>query len=97
MVLDITDHVRRNIDNNKLSVRLALDLSKAVSSICFSVMINKLKDKLKFSPPACHIIYSFLTDKNAIYIDNWDRLFTTSSLRTHIYSWGKEQNSKIFL
>lgn len=63
LLLKLTDSIRENVNNDKLSVLVALDLSKAFNSINHVRMIYKLRDKFNFSMSACKLIFSYLIER----------------------------------
>lgn len=70
LLLRLTDSIRSNINDDKLSVLISLDLSKAFNSVDFAGMILKLRDKFKFSKSACKLILSYLSGRSQFVVVN---------------------------
>lgn len=81
LLLKLTDDIRCNVNNNKLSVLVSLDLSKAFNSIDHGKMISKLRNEFNFSKPACRLVMSYLCGRSQFVALNND----ISSLRS-LYS-----------
>lgn len=64
LLLELTDSIRENINEDKLSVLASLDLSKAFNSINFVRMVEKLKNYYNFSRTACKLILSYLSGRS---------------------------------
>lgn len=63
LLLSLTDNIRSCVNNRELCVLVSLDLTKAFNSICFSTMINTLKNSFNFSRSACRLIWSYLSGR----------------------------------
>uniref|UniRef100_T1GUA7 Reverse transcriptase domain-containing protein n=1 Tax=Megaselia scalaris TaxID=36166 RepID=T1GUA7_MEGSC len=61
-VLNITDDIRFQIDNNLYCFLFLLDLSRAFDMIDHNILLYKLRKKLKFLNVACKLLKSFLSD-----------------------------------
>lgn len=70
LLLNLTDSIRENINNDKLSVLVSLDLSKAFNSINFVTMVLKLKNEYNFSKSACRLILSYLNGRSQFVVAN---------------------------
>lgn len=63
VLLDITETIRENYDDERVSVLIFLDFCKAFDSISHRRLISKLSHFFGFSSSACKLIYSFLTTR----------------------------------
>lgn len=70
LLLHLTDSIRNNLNQNKLSVLLSLDLTKAFNSISYVSMIRKLKGEFNFSNTACKLIMSYLCGRSQFVVWN---------------------------
>lgn len=70
LLLRLTDSIRENINEDKLSVLVCLDLSKAFNSINYEQMIIKLKNLYNFSNTACKLILSYLVGRSQFVVAN---------------------------
>lgn len=70
LLLELTDSIRKNVNEDKLSVLVSLDLSKAFNSINFVKMIEKLKNYYNFSKTACKLILSYLNGRSQFVVLN---------------------------
>lgn len=64
LLLHLTDSIRDNLNHNKHSVLVSLDLTKAFNSICHVSLIRKLRDEFDFSKTACKLIMSYLCERS---------------------------------
>lgn len=64
LLLKLTDSIRENLNMNKLSALISLDLSKAFNSISHVSMIQKLRDYFNFSTSACKLVLSYLSGRS---------------------------------
>lgn len=60
LLLHLTESIRNDINNGKVSALLSLDLTKAFNSICFGTMIDKLRRNFGFSRSACKLVMSYM-------------------------------------
>lgn len=63
LLLNLTDNIRCNINERKISALISLDLTKAFNSINFLTLINKLRVKFNFSRSACKLIFSYVSER----------------------------------
>lgn len=70
LLLELTDSIRRNINDDRLSVLVSLDLSKAFNSINYARLIMKLRNECKFSKSACRLILSYLSGRSQFVVLN---------------------------
>lgn len=63
LLLNLTDSIRQNVNDDKFSVLISLDLSKAFNCINFARMIDKLRIDFGFSLSACRLILSYLNER----------------------------------
>lgn len=63
LLLNLTDTVRSNVNMNKLTALISLDLSKAFNCVNYSTLIEKLGSLFGFSKSACKLVYSYLTER----------------------------------
>ncbi|XP_037810201.1 uncharacterized protein LOC119602646 isoform X1 [Lucilia sericata] len=71
LVLDVTEKIRKSIDQNHGSVVVFLDFRKAFDSINHVLLLRKLRNQFKFSNSVCKLIQSFLCDRyQFVKVDN---------------------------
>lgn len=63
LLLSLTESIRNNINNKKISTLISLDLSKAFDTVNYSILISKLSAQFNFSSFSCKLLYSYLTDR----------------------------------
>lgn len=64
LLLGLTDTVRKCLNDSKLCFLLSLDLSKAFDRVDHLRLLEKLRDKFKFSKTACSLVASYLTGRS---------------------------------
>jgi len=69
-LVDVSENIRRNMDQNKITFLLLLDHTKAFDSIDHPVEINKLKSSFGFSTSAADLIKSYLTQRSQVVSNN---------------------------
>lgn len=62
-LLNISDDICVNMNNNKSTVLVLLEFSKAFDSIGHTQLLHKLREKFEFSTSACSLIKSYLMDR----------------------------------
>lgn len=60
LLLNLTEDIRQNSNDNKIQTLISLDLSKAFDTIDHITLINKLSTKFTFSATPCKLLYSYL-------------------------------------
>lgn len=70
LLLKLTDSIREDINEDRLSILISLDLSKAFNSINYVSLLNKLHDEFSFSKSAAKLIYSYLTNRSQFVFFN---------------------------
>jgi len=65
-VIDVSEDIRGNIENNEVTFLLLLDHSKAFETVDPLIMSLKLSTQFNFSSPAIKLIYSYLTQRSQI-------------------------------
>lgn len=63
LLLSLTENVRHNINNRRISTLVSLDLSKAFDTVNHNVLTEKLSSKFGFSSTACKLMHSYITDR----------------------------------
>lgn len=70
-LLEVSEELRINVDDNRISFLVLLDHSKAFDTVEHSILCLKLKHMCKFSPTAVKLISSYLHDRyQAVYYGN---------------------------
>lgn len=64
LLLELTETIRRNVNGNKFSALISLDLSKAFNCLDHFNMMIKLKNFFGFSRSACKLILSYLSERS---------------------------------
>jgi len=69
-LVDVSEDIRRNMDQNKITFLLLLDHTKAFDSIDHPIEINKLRSSFGFSTSAADLINSYLSQRSQIVCHN---------------------------
>ena len=64
LLLEMTDTIRKNLNSNKLSILLSVDLAKAFDRIDHGLLLKKLLSKFHFSRSAFALMRSYLIERN---------------------------------
>jgi hypothetical protein len=62
-LIEVIDNVSTNIDNKEVSLLVLLDFSKAFDCVSHFLLLNKLKNKFKFSSSSLNFIINYLSDR----------------------------------
>lgn len=62
-ILQLTEALRLNMDQNKVSFLIQLDFTKAFDSIDHAILCTKLRDRFSFSKTATNLLFSYLCDR----------------------------------
>lgn len=81
MILDITENVRKMMDNSANLLLLMLDLSKAFDSLCHGILCHKLQSNFLFDSSACSLIRSYLENRHQYVEFAWRRSVTLRTFR----------------
>lgn len=63
LLIGLTDSIRHNLADHKMSVLLSLDLEKAFDRVNYFSLVYKLSNMYGFGSSACKLIYSYLRDR----------------------------------
>ena len=70
-LLNISDDIRRAINEKLVCILVLLDFSKAFDKIDHQLLIKKLSDKFVFSSSALRLIFSYLNDRcQTVFIES---------------------------
>lgn len=70
-LLDVSENIRRELDDGKLNFLVLLDHSKAFDMVNHSTLIMKLKNFFKFEHTSTRLLSSYLTDRwQSVYVNN---------------------------
>lgn len=63
VIAELTNYIHDNFERNKFTALVLLDFSKAFNSVSIELLCKKLLLKFQFSPNACRLIHSYLTNR----------------------------------